>query len=75
MRKLLKQWYHGKTEMVEFDNDPDSTVFICPTFVTSYHWTARWARSVVKFCSLHWQFLVSTIIALLSLAAGILALK
>jgi hypothetical protein len=75
MKKLLQRWYHGKTEMLEFDNEPGSGVIIFPTFITTYHWTARLARRAVKFYVAHWQFLWGTAIGLASLWVGILSLK
>lgn len=75
MKKLFQRWYHGKTEMLKFDNEPGSGVVVLPTFVTTYHWTARWARKAVKFYALHWQFLWGTVIGLASLWVGILSLK
>lgn len=75
MKKLLQRWYHGKTEMLEFDNDPNSGVVIFPGFVTTYHWTARWARNAVKFYFAHWQFIWGTALGLASLWVGILSLK
>jgi len=75
MLKWIKQWYNGQTTMVEFDNDPNSGVFVFPMWVTTYHWTAQIARRFVKFHSEYWQFMWGTVIGVASLVVGILSLK
>lgn len=75
MLKWIRQWYSGRTEMLEFDNDPNSVVFVFPAWITHYHWTARIARSLVAFHSKHWQFVWGTAIGVASLVVGILSLK
>jgi len=59
---------------MEFDNDPDSSVVILPGFYTEYHWTARIARALVGFYKRNWQFLWTTVIALVAAYIGYLAL-
>lgn len=75
MKKLLQRWYHGKTEMLEFENEPGCGVVILPTFITTYHWTAQVARRAMEFYVAHWKFLWSTATGLDSLWVGVLFLK
>jgi hypothetical protein len=69
---LVRRWYEG--EFVPHENDSDSQV----VFIGGWqrrHWTAEVARSIVKFYGQHWQWVWSTIIAVGSLIAAVLALK
>lgn len=75
MLKWIRQWYNGKTTMLEFENDPNSRVVVLPAWITTYHWTARIARSLVKFYLQNWQFVWGTAIGLIGVIIGLLSLK
>jgi hypothetical protein len=75
IRDKLANWWNGRVVFVEFDNDPESSLVILPTWHTEYHWTAIVARACVKFYLAQWQFVWSTIIGLIGLWAAIAALK
>lgn len=75
MLKWLRRWYNGKTTMVKFDNDPSSRVVVLPAFITTYHWSARIARCLVKFYLQHWQFVWGTAIGVGGLIIGFLSMK
>ncbi|MCY0388402.1 hypothetical protein OVY01_14410 [Robbsia sp. Bb-Pol-6] len=78
MKKMWQRargWYEGEGKATLYDNDPDSGVFIMPSFHTEYHWTATVARSLVNFYGLNWQFMCSTIIALVGIYLAYRALK
>jgi hypothetical protein len=75
MFSRIKRWYEGETKLLEFENDPNSSVFIMPSFYTKYHWSAMIARIVIGFYLRHWQWVWSTIIAVLGLYVAVLTLK
>lgn len=75
MFSRIKRWYNGESKMQEFDNAPDSSIVIMPYFYTEYHWSAKIARAIVGFYLRHWQWVWSTIIAVLGLYVAVLALK
>lgn len=61
--------------MHTFDNEPGSSVFIAPLIYTEYHWSAKFVRVVVGFYLRHWQWFLSTTIAVLALYVAVLSLK
>lgn len=71
------RWYNGKTETTISPGETGPGYVIAPSFysTTTYHWTARVVRQLVKFYLDHWQWLWATGIAVASLIAAILALK
>ena len=75
MFSCIKRWYHGDTKIHEFENDPQSTIVIFPMIYTEYHWTAKFARTIVRFYLRHWQWVWSTIIAVLGVYVAVLSLK
>ena len=75
MFSRIKRWYDGESKMHVFDNDPDSSCVILPYVYTQYHWSAKIARAIVGFYFRHWQWVWSTIIAVLGLYVAVLALK
>lgn len=75
MFSLIKCWYDGESKMQEFENGPDSSIAFMPYVYTEYHWSAKIARAIVDFYSRHWQWVWSTIMAVLGLYVAVLALK
>lgn len=75
MFSRIKRWYDGESKIQEFENDPDSSIVIMPLLYTEYHWSAKIARAIVGFYLRHWQWVWSTIIAILGLYVAVLALK
>lgn len=75
MFEIIKRWYEGECKLVEYDNDPDSSVFVMPSFHTEYHWTAKIARVLVGFYQRNWQWIWSSVFAIAAIYVGILALK
>ena len=68
LRKLIENWYEG--EFIPYENDPyDSVVIIGGTY--KRHWTARIARTLVKFWLNHWQWIIGTAIAICGLAIAL----
>jgi hypothetical protein len=68
----IRKWYEG--EFIPYENESDSHI----VFIGGWqrrHWTAEVARVIVAFYGRHWQWVWSTIIAVGSLVAAILALK
>jgi hypothetical protein len=63
MLKRIRAWYEGTHKTIRHDNDPGSDVWFMPSFVTEYHWTARFAHALVEFYLRHWQWLWTTVIA------------
>lgn len=69
---IVKRWYQGK--FVPHENEPNSpVVFLGWNY--ERHWTAKTARVLVEFYLAHWQWLIGTVIAVLSLWVAVLALK
>lgn len=75
MFSLIKHWYKGESKMQEFKNNFHSTIFYMPIIYIEYHWSAKIARATVGFYLRHWQWLWSTIIAVLGLYVAVLALN
>jgi len=76
MLEGLKRWWNGRTEVESFDHlNDDPAVQIFPLVYVRHHWTARVARCVVGFVRTHWQFVIGTIIGLISIWVGFLSLK
>lgn len=75
MFRRIKRWYEGETKLHEFENDPNSSVLIMPLVYVEHHWSAKIARAVVGFYLRHWQWLWSTMIAVVGLYFAALALK
>ncbi len=75
MINIFTRWFNGKTQIEEFENDPNSSVWISPRIYTEYHWTAKVARVLTGFYLRNWQWVWGTAIALLALYVSILALK
>lgn len=75
MVNILKRWYEGKFVIMEFANDPDSCIIILPGVRREYHWTARLARSVVRFYILNWQWFWTMAASIAATIAGFLATK
>jgi hypothetical protein len=75
MLSHIKRWYDGESKMQEFDNDPESSLFMMPHFYTEYHWSAKIARSIAGFYLQHWQWVWSAIIGVIGLYVATLALK
>ncbi|WP_124706218.1 hypothetical protein [Sulfuriferula multivorans] len=71
----IKRWYDGESKLHVFENDPASLIAIMPLPYTKYHWSAKIARAIVGFYLRHWQWVWSTIIAILGLYIAVLALK
>lgn len=67
MMKRLNRWYNGETKIMEFENDPSSSVVIFPAFYTEYHWSAKIARALVAFYLKHWQWLWLAVVAVATL--------
>ena len=69
---IVKRWYQGK--FTPHENDPDAPViFLGWTY--ERHWTAKTVRVLVEFYLAHWQWLIGTVIGVLSLWVAVLALK
>ncbi len=75
MISRIKRWYNGESKMKVFENDRDSSIFFMTSFYTEFHWSAKIARAIVSFYLQHWQWVWSTIIAILGLYIAVLALK
>ena len=77
MVSRIEKWWNGTTEFETFDhlNDDDSGVYVYPLARVRFHWTARVARSMVRFLRLHWAFFIGTVLALISIWIGVLSLK
>lgn len=75
MLSRIKRWYHGNTKIREFENDTRSSFVLMPTTDIEHHWSAKIARAVIMFYAQHWQWVWSTIIAVIALYVAILSLK
>lgn len=75
MISRIKSWYNGQEKLVEFENDPHSSIIIMPPVRTEYHWSAKAVRAVVTFYVKHWQWVWSTATAVVSVYVAIRALK
>ena len=71
MLKCIRSWYHGKGEIHEFENSPDSSIVIWPIFYKSYHWSARAARAPVAFYLRNWQWVWTAAIGILGLYVAV----
>jgi hypothetical protein len=69
---IIGRWYEGKLVPVEREPNSRSAVRLLHY---ERHWTARVARVLVKFYLKNWQWLIGTIIAVVSLGIAVLALK
>jgi len=67
MLSRIKRWYSGESKSHEFENDPDSSLVIIPMPYTEYHWSAKIARAIVGFYLRHWQWVITTVIAIIGL--------
>jgi hypothetical protein len=75
--RRIRKWYEG--------TPPDPFVVNSPRFPAlliykgrgrnRHHWTARAVRAVVTFSSQHWQWLLSTAVAVATVYVAVLALK
>jgi hypothetical protein len=72
---IIKRWYNGTGVIHDGDNDPDSTVFIMPSYSTEYHWSAKMARAMVDFYIRNWQWVWGTVIGAVGLYLTALSLK
>jgi hypothetical protein len=75
MLNFIGRWYQRKSEIHEFENSPDNSICIWPSFYIDYHWSARGARTLVAFYLQNWQSVWGTTIGLLNLYFAVLALK
>ncbi len=75
MFEKIQRWYEGECKLVEYNNDPDSSVFIMPSFHTEYHWTAKLTRSLVSFYQRNWQWIWSSLLTIVGIYVAVLALK
>ena len=75
MFSRIKRWYDGEPKMHEFENHPNSSAFFMPMPYTEYHWSAKVARAIVGFYFRHWQWVVTTIIAVVAIYVSVLSLK
>lgn len=78
MKKLWRRvrgWYEGEGKTTVYEDDPSSGVSFMPSFHTEYHWTATAARTLVNFYGRNWQFVWTTIIALVGIYLAYRALK
>jgi hypothetical protein len=66
----IARWYKG--EDVPPDNDPHSPLVFMLGH-RQYHWTARAARRVVRFCCEEWKWLIGTVLAIAGLLVAALA--
>lgn len=51
----VKRWHDGESEIIEFENDTDSSIVIMPMLYAEYHWSAKIARAIVGFYLRRWQ--------------------
>lgn len=65
----LRRWYEGEQKIHEFDDDPNSGVFIVPMVYTEHHWSAKAVRAIVAFYLQHWKWIWSTVIGVASIVA------
>ena len=75
MVEWLKRWYEGRTEVTEFENDPNSYIHVLPLVTTDYHWTTKVARALVSFYLKHWQWIWGTALAVAGLYLALLQLR
>ncbi len=71
--EILK-WWEGKYIPPE-PNDPDCPIVFISVGYYERHWSAKFVSTLIGFYRKHWQWIWSTIIAVASLYAAILALK
>jgi hypothetical protein len=67
----LGRWYEGK--LVPTENQPKSTTLRILHY--ERHWTAEVARVLVKFYLNNWQWVIGTVIGVVSLWVAVLALR
>ena len=75
MISRIKSWYSGQEKLVEFENDPRSSIVIMPSVHIEYHWSAKIVRAVATFYMKHWQWVWTTAIAVVAVYVAIRALK
>jgi hypothetical protein len=63
MQEILKRWWQGT--YVPAKNDPNSGLFFMGNY--KLHWTATVAHALVAFWLRHWQYSISTAIAVVGL--------
>ncbi|VXB72303.1 conserved hypothetical protein [Luteimonas sp. 9C] len=72
MFRALKEWYKGKTVETGGYNAPG--ILTLPKRHIEYHWTARFARSLVGFYLKHWQWVWGSAIAIVGIYVAYLAI-
>lgn len=65
----LRDWWRGKH--VPIENDPDSDLFLCGTGDYDRPLIAIMSAAIAGFCTLHWQWLIATAIALVGAIAAL----
>jgi hypothetical protein len=66
----IKRWWQGEYEL--WDDIPG---FVVIGGRYRRHWTAEVSRAVVFFVAAHWQFVISTSLAIAGLVFAFLALR
>jgi len=64
MNKIFTRWWDGT--YTNHDNPPDSLLY----FVAGYrerHWSSKFAHVLVDFWISHWQYIISTCIAVVGI--------
>ena len=67
----IQRWYEG--EDTPHENDPNSWVIFVGGS-QKLHWTAKIARRLITFATIHWKFLITTTLAVLGLILGYMKL-
>ncbi len=74
LRQRLRDWYRGKY-VPPPPNYPDSPVFIIPPGHYKQSLFAKLLGTLGRFCLAHWKWVIGATIAVLTLWAGMEAIK
>lgn len=72
MLEIIKRWYQGK--FIPHENNDDGKFFVLGGGYYRRHWTAKLVYFFVEFFSKHGKWLLSTLLACLSLYVAVLQL-
>jgi len=66
MKEILKRWWQG-TYVPPAPNDPHSSVVVISPGTYRLHWSSRAAHVICEFWLAHWQYVISTVIAVVGI--------
>lgn len=67
MLDRIKRWWSGSPDLSRIQDFERSGFVILGPAPRTFHWTAKLARSVVRFVARDWKWVVGTMIAIVAI--------